>query len=623
MFKPAQAGFLMFKLEKREPNKKGKHMLRFKKQNKRKKMKKLGFFAKLWKLLSPFHKGFLLITIFTTLFEVARMGGPYIFAKILNLLVITNGMISVQTALLIVGGLIGVRLISLVIDYLTDIFIFRLLFRVENYISNTAFSKMMDLSIDYHEKENTGAKINIVNKGTDKLIQLLASFSWEFQSIVIMLIVSIVIMFIINWPMGLIFFFSLIPFTLITFKTYASTRKLRSKRHDAYDLSSGELGDTIANITVVKAFAQEKREKHSFSSIWNLIHGIQISEIRKHMLSGFGRSILTETFYITLLLVGIFEIKNGHLTVGFLVFAINILDRSYSNIYRLGRIYERAVDASEPVDRITDLLQQKSSVTNDPNAIIPETFFGDITFSNVSFGYKDNLVLKNISFSIPAGSFTALVGKSGSGKSTIAKLLSRYYDPTDGQIFIDQKYELKKLDLDTYRKETAVVFQDSPVPNRKIWEIISYSAGKKPYNQVKDQVEKAAKLAYAYDFINEFPKGFQTEVGERGVKLSGGQKQRLAIARALFTDPKILIMDEPTSHLDTLSEAMIQKALEDISNKRSLTKIVIAHRLSTVQHADQILVMEKGRLVEKGTHGELLKKGGVYSKIVAQSELKS
>jgi ATP-binding cassette, subfamily B, bacterial MsbA len=178
------------------------------------------------------------------------------------------------------------------------------------------------------------------------------------------------------------------------------------------------------------------------------------------------------------------------------------------------------------------------------------------------------------------------------------------------------------LDINFYRNQTSVVFQDSPVPNRKIWEVISYSAGEREFDEVKSGVIEAAKLAHAHEFISEFEEGYETQIGERGVKLSGGQKQRLAIARALFAQPKILIMDEPTSHLDTLSEAMIQKALEDISRERAMTKIVIAHRLSTVQKADNILVMEKGKLVEQGAHRELLKKKGVYAQIVAQSELK-
>lgn len=252
----------------------------------------------------------------------------------------------------------------------------------------------------------------------------------------------------------------------------------------------------------------------------------------------------------------------------------------------------------------------------------PERIEGKITFKHVTFAYKTRRVLKNVSFTIPAGSFTAIVGGSGGGKSTIAKLLSRYYDPTRGAILIDNKYDLRDLDLDSFRRQTSVVFQDSPVPNRRLWEIIAYSAGKKTFASVKTQVIEAAKLAHAHEFIMELEGGYQTKVGERGVKLSGGQRQRLAIARALFAKPKILIMDEPTSHLDTLSESLIQKALEDISNQHSFTKIVIAHRLSTVQKADQILVMERGRIVEKGTHKQLLLQKGVYAAIVSESELK-
>lgn len=287
----------------------------------------------------------------------------------------------------------------------------------------------------------------------------------------------------------------------------------------------------------------------------------------------------------------------------------------------IGWIYERAIDASEPVDRVISLLSQKPTITNSPNATTVD-IAGQISFKHVSFAYHRKKVLKNVSFTIPAGSFAALVGKSGSGKTTIAKLLSRYYDPQVGNIIIDGKYNLKDLGLDCYRSQTSVVFQDSPVQNRKVWEIISYGAGQVEFADVKQKVIQAAKLAYADEFIAELPQGYQTQIGERGVKLSGGQRQRLAIARSLFTQPKILIMDEPTSHLDIHSESLIQQALKDLSAERSFTKVIIAHRLSTVKNADQILVMERGKIVEHGTHSQLLSKNGVYAKIVAQNELK-
>lgn len=583
----------------------------------------MSFLQKIWLLLKPFHRDFYTIVLITTVFQIVRMAGPYIFGKILDLLIATKGILTFESAAYVVGGLIGVRILSLVIDYVIDIVLVRLLWKSEQYVSRQTFNKLLQLSLDYHEKENTGNKINIVNKGRDKLIDLLATYGWNFQPVVIQLIVSAVLMIFVNWIFGLIFVASLIPFVVNMFTTYKKTSNLREARHNFYEASSGEIGDTITNITVVKAFAQEEREAQSFGSIWDNIKSLSVKEFSLHMINGFLRSLSIELVYALLLIVGIIEIQKGLISVGSLVFLISLTERAYSNIFQLGWIYERAVDASEPVDRVINLLSQKPTIVNSPNAQVLNKTQGQITFKHITFAYHKKTVLKDVSFTIPAGSFTALVGKSGSGKSTIAKLLSRYYDPTQGEILLDERYNLKDIDLDSYRRQTAVVFQDSPVPNRRIWEVIAYSAGKVSFASVKDRVIRAAQLAHAHEFILNLENGYQTEVGERGVKLSGGQKQRLAIARSLFAEPRILIMDEPTSHLDTVSEAMIQKALEDISKERSLTKIVIAHRLSTVQKADQILVMDNGKLVEQGTHSELLKMGGVYASIVAQSELKS
>lgn len=584
--------------------------------------KNMNFVQKVWRLMAPFHRAFYFILAITAVFETVRMGGPFLFGKILDLLIKTGGQITFETALYILGGLAGVRLVSLVIDYLTDMAIVRLLWTVERYISTASFSKLLELSLDYHEKESTGSKISIVSRGKDKLMELVSAFTWEFQPIVLQLLVTSIMIFVLSWQVGLVFSLSIIPFLLITFRTYRSTTLLRSRRHDAYETSSGELGDIISNITVVKAFAQEKREREAFTSIWDLIKDLSVREFKRRHFASFGRSLIVEIFFMTLLIIGIMEIKQAALTVGSLVFLINLIERAYSNVYRLGRVYDRAVDASESVDRISSLMGKTATIVNLPGALVPDRIEGQLSFRHVTFAYNKRRILKNVSFTVPAGSFTALVGRSGAGKSTVAKLISRYYDPTRGAILIDGKYDLRNLDLDAFRSSTAVVFQDSPVPNRKIWEIISYAAGKKNFNEVREEVLRAAKLASADEFISEFPEGYETEVGERGVRLSGGQKQRLAIARALFAKPKILIMDEPTSHLDTLSEGLIQEALRKLSEARTLTKIIIAHRLSTVQKADQILVMERGTIVERGTHAELMKKEGVYASIVHQSELK-
>jgi ATP-binding cassette subfamily B protein len=585
-------------------------------------MKKKSFITKIWQLLRPFHRDLYRIFGLTVVFEVVRMGGPYLFGRILDLLIKSHGVISFQTALFVVLGLGGVRIISLVIDYTEDWIILLLLFKAERYISTTAYEKMIELSLDYHETVATGKKISLINKGTDKLISLIEGYAFEFQPVTLQLIITGATITFVNWQIGLIFLISIFPFLWITFNMFDSTKKLREERQEADELASGEVGDTMTNITVVKGFAQERRENENFGSIRLNILQILDKEFRKRTYKGFLRNLMIEFFYVTLLVIGLMQINAGAITIGGLVFLINLIERAYSNIYRLGRLFQRVSQAKEPVESLTQLMEQKSSVKLPENPEVVNNLLGQIVFDNVSFAYNKKMVLKNVNFKINPGSFTALVGKSGSGKSTIAKLLSRYYDPSQGEILIDQ-YNLKNLDLDTYRKQTAVVFQDSPVPNRKIWEVISYAAGLKSYASVKNRVIQAAKLAHAHDFILELEDGYQTLIGERGVKLSGGQRQRLAIARALFANPKILIMDEPTSHLDTVSEAQIQKALNEISKERTMTKIIIAHRLSTVQNANQILVMENGELVESGTHHDLLQKNGVYARIVHQSELKS
>ena len=458
--------------------------------------------------MKPFHKDFYNIVLITIVFQIVRMAGPYIFGKILDLLISTKGLLNFESAVFIVGGLIGVRLLSLVIDYAIDIVLVRLLWKSEQFVSRQTFNKLLQLSLDYHEKENTGNKINIVNKGRDKLIDLLATYGWNFQPVVIQLIVSAILMLFVNWIFGLLFAASLIPFVINMFKTYQNTQKFRSKRHDAYEASSGEIGDTLTNITVVKAFAQERREAEIFSSIWDDIKTFSVKEFKLHMINGFLRSLSIEFMYAVLLIVGIYEIRAGFITVGSLVFLISLTERAYSNIFQLGWIYERAIDAAEPVDRVISLLSQKPSVVNSPNAIIPKDITGRIAFKHVTFAYNRKRVLRNVSFTIPVGSFTALVGKSGGGKSTIAKLLSRYYDPQGGSIVIDSRYNLQDLDLDSYRSKTAVVFQDSPVPNRKIWEVISYSAGKLDFASVRARVYEAAKQAFADEFISQLRLAF-------------------------------------------------------------------------------------------------------------------
>lgn len=379
------------------------------------KNEKMNFINKVWQLLKPFHKDLYFILIIRVFFETIRMGGPFLFGKILDLLIKSRGLITTETALFVVGGLAGVRLISLIIDHLTDWFILRFLIKSEDYVSASAYQKMVELSLDYHEEVPTGKKINLINRGTDKLLDLVEGFTFEFQPVVIQLVVTSIMILLTNWVIGLIFTLSLLPFILITFHIFESTSKLRERRHNAYEQASGIVGDTMTNITVVKGFAQEETENEAYGSVKTFITDVFMKEFQGRVYKSLGRNVLIEIFYILLLVIGLFEIRINALTVGSLVFLINLIERAYSNIYRLGRIYQRIAEAKEPVNDLTNLMQSTSTIKNPENAVRVDKLEGEIGFQNVTFAYNKRSVLRNVSFTIPAGSFTALVGRSGSG----------------------------------------------------------------------------------------------------------------------------------------------------------------------------------------------------------------
>jgi ABC-type multidrug transport system fused ATPase/permease subunit len=312
---------------------------------------------------------------------------------------------------------------------------------------------------------------------------------------------------------------------------------------------------------------------------------------------------------VVVLGVGAVMVVKGQMSLGTLVAFLSYTTSFYEPINRLtevDNIFQEAIAAGE---RFFEILDHITEVRDAPDAIALPSIQGKLVFDAVSFRYgTGDKVLHDIAFEMAPGEMVALVGPSGAGKTSIANLICRFYDPRQGRITIDGN-DLRQIKLSSLRQQVAVVLQDSFLFNNSVVENLLYG---KP-DATREELVRAAKAANAHDFILQLPQGYDTEIGERGVKLSGGQKQRLALARAILADPRILILDEATSSVDAEAEFLIQQALERVLEGR--TSLVIAHRLSTVRNADKIIVLDQGRIVETGKHEELLRRGGLYSQL--------
>lgn len=475
-----------------------------------------------------------------------------------------------------------------------------------------AYIHLQKLPMSYFKKERVG---NLISRFTNDVVIVQASISATFSNLIKEPLTILVFLFIaisISWKLTLFAFF-ILPFSMVIiawigFKLRKQTAKLQSKFADITSV----LQETISGIKIVKAFGMEDYENRKFMnetrSFFKLV--LRIALVRN------ASSPLTEFLSVV---VGAFIIYYGGLQVigdhtlsasqflGFLFAIFQLMPP----IKELSSVNNRIQEASAAAERIFEILDTQPSIKDSDNAKDLTAFNDSLEFRNVSFKYDDSedWVLKNISFKAAKGEIIAFVGPSGGGKSTLVDLIPRFYDPNSGSILIDD-IDIKNFTLKSLRARMGIVTQETFLFNTTIWENIAYGISDCP----KEKIIEAAKTANAHNFIIELPQGYDTIIGERGVKLSGGQRQRITIARALLKNPEIMIFDEATSALDNESEILVQEAIERLMKNR--TTFVIAHRLSTIRNASKILVIDRGEIVQYGNHEELiLQEGKLYKKL--------
>ncbi len=579
-------------------------------------LKNQGFWLRLWILLKPYHKMIKGIFIVIALFEGMLLIGPYLLKLVIDSIV-NFSPDKISKILLLIFAMFIVQQINAVIDYFLDQRRIKILAEVEEDLPSNALSKMLELSLNYHEKENTGNKISKIQRGVDKINELLGSVLWDVGPTLAQIILTLIVLFYVDWRFGLIFLVFVPMFIFLTNRVNQKVYPLRKMRHDDYEKSAGLMVQAIININTVKSFVQEAREEKQYR---NLALGIKKRALREFTILfryNFKRGFVLELGRIVILLLGVYLVWEGGITVGSLVFVVTISEKALISLWRFSRLYDKIMDSSEAIDRLYYLEQEQSDIINKKNGIKPRSIAGKIEFKNVSYTYKEasHKALDNVNLSINSGCFTALVGPSGGGKTTVARMIYRHYDPQKGKVLLDGK-NLKDYDLYAFRKFIAIVPQEVEIFNSSIRDNISYANPKASFKEIK----AAARIANAEEFIKNLSDGYDTLVGERGIKLSGGQRQRIGIARAVLANPRILIFDEATSSLDSQSEKLIQEAMNKISKNR--TMIVIAHRLSTIKKADKIIVLENGKVQEQGNHYELAKmKGGIYAKLLKLQEV--